>query len=172
MLFCLSYNDQMGTGTRRKRDLNPEDLERLLMRLDPDPVHAWECYDKLRKRLVIFFEHNHCLEAEELAEEVLDRVARKVDSQELQNIRHFAFGIARNVRREASRVGRRKDMTKPLELVDLISVGEDTEDAIIDRIDAERKLDCFLKCMQAFPASERRLVFDYYPIDINPQQRR
>src|SRR5690242_7602920 len=76
MLICLSYNDKMGTGTRRKRDFNPEDLDRLLMRFDPDPVHAWECYDKLRKRLVIFFEHNHCLEAEELAEEVLDRVAR------------------------------------------------------------------------------------------------
>ncbi len=161
------------TETRRRRDFNPEDFERLLIHLDPDPSHAWQCYDKLRKRLVIFFEHNHCLEAEELAEEVLDRVAKKLNSQEIQNIRQFAFGIARNVRREASRTNKRKDMAKPFDLANLISTDENPEDAIIGRIDTERKLYCFLKCIQGLPANERRLIFEYYPTDDgNPEEHR
>ena len=62
------------------------DLTRLLMRLDSDPAKAWEQYRSLRCRLVKFFEWNQCTFPEELADEVLDRVARKPAEEEIRDV--------------------------------------------------------------------------------------
>jgi DNA-directed RNA polymerase specialized sigma24 family protein len=150
-------------GTKRKRETNAEDFRRLLARLDSDPAQAWQAYDTLRQKLVMFFRYHFGLQAEELAEEVLDRIAKKSDSQEIANVAEFALGVARNLRKEAFR---RALLIHPS---DVATAEEgrhpqpDPEDVIISSIDAQRKLECLLKCMRRLDAEDRRLLFQYYP---------
>ena len=80
---------------------NPEGLTRLLLRLDPDVTRAWEKYEDIRRRLVKFFEWNQCTGAEDLADQVLDRVAAKANSEEIQEVANYCFGVARFVCLEA-----------------------------------------------------------------------
>jgi hypothetical protein len=85
----------------RSQSRNPEQLSRLLLRLDPDVAHAWERYADIRNRLAKFFEWNHCLRSEDLADEVLDRVAAKPDSEEIREVEKYSLGVARFVCLEA-----------------------------------------------------------------------
>jgi hypothetical protein len=89
-------------GMKRKRAADPEDFRRLLRRLSSDPLEAWQAYETLRQKLIMFFAYHYCSQAEELAEDVLDRIAKKSDSYEITNVIEFAFGVARNVRKEVS----------------------------------------------------------------------
>jgi len=152
-----------GSAIRRKREVNPEDFRRLLARLDPDPAQAWQAYYTLRKKLVLFFEHSCNTDAEDLAEEALDRIAKKADSYEIENVVEFAFGVARNLRREAFR---QQAVWQPMNDAagdQLAARGPDPEKAIVENIDNERKLKRLLKCMERLSASERRLLLEYYP---------
>ena len=58
--------------------LGSEPFEALLLRLGSDRETAGERYLQLRQRLVAVFEYRHCPRPEELADETLDRVARRL----------------------------------------------------------------------------------------------
>lgn len=151
-----------GSAVRRKREATPEDFKRLLARLHPDPAQAWQAYYTLRRKLVLFFEHNGNFEAEELAEEALDRIAKKSDSYEIESVSEFAFGVARNLRREAFRE-RAAWLPMPDTGNEFAARERDPETAIIGNLDAEKKLKRLAKCLQQLPIKERKLVLEYYP---------
>jgi DNA-directed RNA polymerase specialized sigma24 family protein len=147
---------------RRKREASIEDLRRLLGRLSSDPAEAWQAYDTLRQKLILFFEYHCRSQAEEFADEVLDRMAKKSETYEITNVVEFAFGVARNLRKEAAR----KALAVPLaDSADRVSSDENPEAAIVDKIDSEQKLQCFLKCLRRLNAVDRELLFHYYPIE-------
>ena len=158
-------------GSRERREIQAEDFRRLLARLDADPVHASEAYERLRADLVRFFNRNqNHLEAEELADKALDEVARKPDSYEIKNVYHFAIGVARYLQMEKSRRGGAN-----IHMVDNQSVADleqDPENAALQRIDHTRRLACFARCMQALKAEERWLVLEYYPADSGDLEER
>lgn len=159
-------------AVRRKREANPEEFKRLLARLDPDPKAAWAAYYALRQKLVVFFEHNRHTEAEELAEEALDRIAKKTESYEIENVAEFAFGVARNLRREAFRQTAGKVSITDRE-TDIASKEDDPESAIVESIDAQRNVQVFRGCLRQLPPTERELILAYYPMDSeNLEQRR
>src|SRR5258708_13203074 len=74
--------------------LKPEEFENLLARLDPDASRAAQEYELLRRKLVKLFERKKCLSPDELADETIDRVARKLEKQEIHDIASFACGVA------------------------------------------------------------------------------
>jgi len=136
----------------------------LLARLDPDPTKAWQAHEVLRKKLVAYFEYNHHLEAEELAEEALDRIAKRADLQTLGNVVEFAFGIARNLCKEhLRRASRRADIPDLEAMSDTENGNGNAEDAILARISEERQLRCFHRAIQSLSAEEREMVRRYYP---------
>jgi DNA-directed RNA polymerase specialized sigma24 family protein len=136
----------------------------LLARLDPDPLKAWQAHEDLRRKLIAYFEYNHHVEAEELAEEALDRIAKRPDLQTLGNVVEFAFGVARNLRKENLRQTSRRIDIPDLEAVeDTMRWHGSAEDAILDRISEERKRQCFYRCMQFLSVEEREMVRRYYP---------
>ena len=138
----------------------------LLARLDPDPVKAWEAHEDLRKKLIAYFEHNHFPDPDELAEEALDRIAKRPDVQSLQNIVEFAFGVARNLRKESLRKASQRAEVPDMELIEDTSRGNGSlEDAVINRLSEARKLQCFQKSMQNLSAEERAMVRRYYPAE-------
>src|SRR6266849_5581847 len=58
--------------------LRQEDFERLLSWFDPDPERAGVAYEKIRWRLIAILASRGCRVPEELADDTLDRVARRV----------------------------------------------------------------------------------------------
>jgi hypothetical protein len=147
-----------------KRTVSAEDFRRLLRRLDPEPERAWQAYDGLRSKLITFFERMRDVDAVELAEEVLDRVAKKDELYEIRNAAEFAFGVARNLRREAQRKAcARIDVPDLAALEDPRERG--LENALIDKIEDERRRGCVLTCLDCWREEDRRLLLAYYPLD-------
>ncbi len=140
-----------------------EALSGLLVCLDADVGKAWMQYELIRRRLVKFFECYRCWPAEEYADEVLDRIAKRPDIQQIRDIASFAVGVARNLRFEGHK------RTQRMEYLDGSPAGADAlpdphdyQRDIVEQIDEEVRLECLNKCLAEMPAGERNLVLDYY----------
>lgn len=57
-------------------------------------------YESMRSRLTIFFQSKQCMYADDLVDTVLDRVAIKIETVEVENMSAYIFGVAKNVYRE------------------------------------------------------------------------
>ena len=139
------------------------DLNRLLMRLDSEPANAWEKYRGLRCRLVKFFEWNQCASPEELADEVLDRVSRKPQDEEIRDVTEFVIGVARNLRLEAykksQRVSHIEDWPGGQES---LADPRDHEHEIVADLDQQSRLACLRECLENMKLADRELALDYY----------
>ena len=84
--------------------LNPEQFEVLLKQLSPDRDLAGAKYEQLRRRLVTILTYRGCTHPEEVADETMDRVARRLaevaPGSEIGDSTRFVFGVAWNVARE------------------------------------------------------------------------
>jgi DNA-directed RNA polymerase specialized sigma24 family protein len=131
-------------------DLSEDAFSRLLARLNGDPAQAGEEYEKLRARLIYFFERKGCRIPAELGDETINRVARKIEEgQEIKDVFKFSFGVARLVLLE------HWDDPKRCweELDERLSSPRSAE-----REFAEHKLKCMEKCLQALSPEERDLI--------------
>jgi RNA polymerase sigma factor (sigma-70 family) len=151
------------TASVSDRGRSPEDLKRLLLRLDSDVTRAWEKYEDIRRRLAKYFEWNQCTGPEDLADEVLDRVAAKSDGQHIREVDKYSFGVARFICLEAHKKMHRETHS------DDLPGGENTlSDAyrqsteIVDRLYRERRLDCLRQCLARLAPADRDLVIQYY----------
>src|SRR5690349_8222098 len=140
---------------------NAEDLHRLLSRLHTDSERAWEEYEELQQKLIAFFDHNGCgAEAEELADEVLDRIARKPESFEIISIGKYAHKVASNVLREH---WRRKKRHTSLDADKFPGKSSNVEAGIIEGIYNKEKNQRFIDIMRRLTGEERELLLKYYP---------
>jgi RNA polymerase sigma factor (sigma-70 family) len=149
------------------------DLKRLLWRLDPDPTRAWEKYEGIRRRLAKYFEWNQCTGSEDLADEVLDRVAAKSDNQEIRELDKYFFGVARFVCLEAHKKMRRETCSEELRGGE--NAWPDIHDRsaeIVDKLYQDRRLACLRKCLGNLPPGDRHLVIQYYSAEENPKALR
>ena len=85
---------------RRDWTLSPEALGRFLLVLDQDVAVAGRKYELLRDKLIRLFEWRGCLFAEDLADETINRVVRKLDQgTDLsgQDVPRYSAGVAYRV---------------------------------------------------------------------------
>lgn len=127
-------------------------LEALLLRLDADREEAGAQYEKLRQRLIRYFRWEHGGEPEDLADETLNRVARKLAGGEaIESVERYSAGVARLLLREtATRIKRRELALKKM-------VSPETEAAA----DAGAMM-CLDGCLAALTAEQRQLIVRYY----------
>lgn len=93
------------------RPVAGEPLRRLLQRLGPSEDAAGDAYEALRRLLCRYFEVRAAVDAEGLADQVLDRVARRLcDGVDIGEVAAYARGVARLVLLES----RRHATTDPL----------------------------------------------------------
>src|SRR5215475_9814476 len=87
------------SSPEKERDLTPQAFAKLLAKLSVDPENAGVQYEELRRRLIKFFEWRGSFFPEELADETLNRTARKIDKGEEieKNVIALALGVARFV---------------------------------------------------------------------------
>jgi hypothetical protein len=155
----------------RDHDYGRADLDRLLARLDSERTIAWEKYRDLRRRLVKFFEWNQCTFSEELADEVLDRVARKPKDEEIRDVTEYVIGIARYVRLEDGKRSKREFHFEdsPGGTESLAEPG-DLEQEIVGELDQQSNIDCLRECLGSLRAPDRTLVLDYYSAEEEKQK--
>ena len=144
-------------------DQKRTDLKRLLLRLDANLTVAWEKYRGLHSRLTKFFEWNQCPSPEELAEVVLDRVARKHENEEIRDVSEFVIGVARNVLREAYKKSRRVSHIEDTPGgEESLAEGRDREDEIVSGLDHQNRLEALRECLDGLKPADRALALDYY----------
>ena len=155
------------TGGREDRT----DLNCLLARLDSDPANAWEKYNSLRTRLVKFFDWNRCGSSEELADEVLDRVARKPQDEEIRDIHEFVIGVARNIRLEAYKKNQRESHLEDRPGGSEALAGSlDLESEMVADLDLQKNLACLRECLGTMRPADRALALDYYSAEDEKQK--
>jgi DNA-directed RNA polymerase specialized sigma24 family protein len=129
--------------------LTKESFDALLSWLDRDLDSAARKYELIRTRLIKIFVCRGCLESEHLADETIDRVARKLKEIEKtftgEPARYF-YGVANKVHLEYLR---RKPPPPPPPPPD-------------DSDEVEREYDCLERCMQKLSSDNRELVLQYY----------
>jgi len=143
------------TAIKTRWQLTQNAFDRLLAAFSPDRDEAGEKYLLLRGNLVNFFELRGISRAEEAADEVLNRLARKLEAGETpENPRTYALGIARMVALEFRRI---PEQTAPEEMPEIETAPPD--DAAETE---EEKLKCLGKCLGELPAENREIIVGYY----------
>jgi DNA-directed RNA polymerase specialized sigma24 family protein len=131
------------------QSLKQEDFDRLLIWLDPDPECAGMMYEKIRWRLTAILTSRGCRVAEELADDTIDRVARRVVDIQQTYVGEKAIyflGVMNNVHHEYLK---RPIMPGPLEVDD-------------DGEARERTHVCLDQCLDNLTPHSRRLIEQYY----------
>jgi hypothetical protein len=138
--------------------LRREQFDALLQRLATDRELAGKRYEQLRSRLLSLFEYRGCAHAEELADETLDRAARRLreigDEFVGSDPARFVFGVAWNVAHESFR--RRVTMPLPDTWEGAVAAPLPAEE------DPERESACLDLCLQRLGPTERALVLGYF----------
>ena len=134
---------------KKLRDLRQEDFDRLLDWLDPDRERAGVTYEKIRWRLVAILASRGCLSPEELADETIDRVARRVaDIQETYagDKAVYFLGVMNNVHHEYLRRPSLPRLVEPATDVDT----------------KEQVYTCLDNCLDKLAPYSRQLIQNYY----------
>jgi RNA polymerase sigma factor (sigma-70 family) len=132
--------------------LTQEAFDRLLSWLDANRDEAGRKYETIRTRLIKIFTCRGCHEAEELADETINRVAAKLDSIVDEYVGDpvlYFYGVAHKIHLEYLR---RRPVPQVFDIAD--SSEED-----------EKELDCLDDCVQKLAPNQRQLVLDYYQED-------
>jgi len=145
---------------KEKWTLDQKALDAFLRHLDPDRERAGEKYESLRQKLLTFFRCNNCWHGEDLADEAINRVIRRLD--EIRDLRPFIKGVARTVALEYHQKAKQVKETTPADFAELAqSVTGDPE----HELEVERRLRCIDSCMPLLQANERELITQWYSYD-------
>jgi len=144
----------------RNAELREQTFRRLLAWLDQGVNTNGQSYLAIRKRLFGYFDRKNCLHADELADETLNRVARRLDEEggniETEIPAKYCYIVARFVFMEYLR-------TNEKDIAALDDIGRQANAmSPEDRDRKERMLECLDRCSAKLEASQRELIFGYY----------
>ena len=137
---------------RKLQALKQEDFERLLRWLDPDPDRAGELYEKVRWRLIAILASRGCHIPEELADETIDRVARRVADicdNYVGDKGIYFLGVMNNVHHEYLKLPVLRPVVEPREDVEA----------------RERIHACLDRCLDKLAPHSRQVIERYYADD-------
>jgi DNA-directed RNA polymerase specialized sigma24 family protein len=145
------------------KGLTKEEFDLFLSKLHPDREIAGGEYILLWQKLFIFFQSRSCPLADELVDETLNRVAKKIaGGEEPRNILAYCHGFAKNVWLEY--------LKKP-------GVNRGTFDEIpptpsigIDEINRKERQKCLFGCLQKLHIDDARLLIEYWYHEDRPNR--
>jgi DNA-directed RNA polymerase specialized sigma24 family protein len=153
--------DQESPPGRKPWQLDRAALDALLLTLAPDREVAGCKYEELRDRLINLFAWEHCEAPDNLADEVLNRLARKVmQGAVIPHLDRFAFGIARLVIQEE----KRKQQNRRAVLREFQAAGKANGSDL-------QSMAAIENCLAALPPDRRNMIERYYGADRNALAR-
>ena len=164
-LRAAGASREEGRATRQAgRELGAASFHLLLSKLAADPAAAAERYERLRSRLVLFFLRHLLATPEDLADQVIDRLARRLtEGEPIASLEAYALGVARFVLKEQIPVQRRD-----VSLTDVFfanTFGQNTTQDREEREWADRheeQLDAMQACLDRLPRADADLLTSYY----------
>ena len=150
--------------------LNSASFDKLLAELDTDRNSAGSLYEQLRLRLVRFFDWHGCAFADELADETLDRVARRLAEGELVlNLPSYCFGVARRLLWEVlGQHGLQPALWMPKNHAQNLAEERFYMAARLRSQESracELQFACLEVCLQQLAPADRELLLQYYETD-------
>lgn len=139
----------MNSSPRKGWVLTQESFDELLAWLNPHREQAGRKYEDIRNRLIRIFMHRGCTVSEELADETINRVARKVHEIKVDYVGDpalYFYGVARNVY-----IDHVKQRPEPPSVIPVEELEE-----------LEPEYDCLEKCLGELTPQNRELVLEYY----------
>jgi DNA-directed RNA polymerase specialized sigma24 family protein len=126
-------------------------FDRMLSWLDADREEAGKKYEKIRRRLIEIFASRGCREAEDLADEAINRVARK--SQDIAegyvgDPAYYFYAVAKKILLEYWKV---KPPTEAPPTPEQVPAEE-----------IEREHVCLEQCLGHLPTQDRELILQYH----------
>ncbi len=140
-------------------------FDRLLSHLANEPEQAAREYEAIRHALLVFFDMRGVSDSAALADEALDRMARRLDQGEVVELpRAYARGIARNL---ACEWYRQRDRERAL------AESHRTLAAVAASPDpTEARVACLERCLKRLPEQTRALIVGYYQGGGHGKERR
>ena len=144
----------MKSATVTKWQLTETTFNKLLAALAEDRETAGEKYLQLKKNLVRFFETRGFNAADDAADEVFNRLARKLETEQIENVNTYALGIARMLTLELRKSPEQK-FSNELPEIGVLPVDEEREEQ-------DEKLKCLDKCLNELSLENREIIVGYY----------
>ena len=141
--------------------LTPRAFDRLLNWLDEGTNSEGEKYLEMRRRLIAYFDRKNCSAPDELADETLSRVARRIDEEdsiESEATARYCYIVARFVFMEHLRY-----MEKNEEMLDEVRRQPTRLDHSDDtHEEREKRFSCLERCTGKLESANRELIIRYY----------
>lgn len=136
------------TTTGKGWVLTQEAFDALLGWLDPDRERAAKRYEEIRRRLIRFFNGRRCTTAEDIADETLNRVARKVQEGLVYtgDAAPYFYAVAHNVYLEHLKQKPHVSPPPPPPATE----------------DVEREHACLELCLERLQPRSRELIREFY----------
>lgn len=156
-------NSVMAVGSQKSWPRSPNAFHQLLHWLDEGVDSRGEKYLDIRRRLVHYFDRKNCLSPDELADETLNRVARRlaeVGAMQDSSPARYCYIMARFVFLEYQRRPGRSEVSLE-ELPDCkkgLAASQPNQE-----VEAQgKRLTCLETCLNHLDADHRRLILEYY----------
>lgn len=138
--------------------MQKETFKELLNLLSPDEAQAAVEYQNLHQRLTRFFDWNNAQDPMALADETLDRLAKRAAesamSEGVRNVSAFALGVARHILQEEAR--------RQLKMTEINQHWRSMELARAQDAGSEAIEDALHHCLEKMQPERRRLIEAYY----------
>lgn len=152
---------------RPKKDwkITSDAFQNLLKWLDEGTDSEGRRYLEMRQRLVSFFDRKNCLSPGELADETLNRVARRIEEEgsiESETPAKYCYITARFVFMEYLRGSEKRSVSfeeMPPGVRDgHLKTGKESDEKRLK----EKMLDCLEKCTGKLEEAKREIILNYY----------
>jgi DNA-directed RNA polymerase specialized sigma24 family protein len=148
-------------GQKKNWTLTQTALQRFLVWIDEGTGAGGEKFLELRRRLVAYFDRKNCLNADELADETLNRIARRLEEEgtiQTEAPPKYCYVVARFVFQEQLRERKRESLMAQ-EIERRSRIESDSTEAAEQR---ERQLNCLEQCTEKLSAVNREIITQYY----------
>jgi DNA-directed RNA polymerase specialized sigma24 family protein len=155
----LSFQDMT---PKKNWTLTSEAFERLLNWLDEGSKSDGQKYLEMRRRLVSYFDRKNCMAPDELADETLNRVARRLEEEgviESETPARYCYIVARFVFMEYLRATQ-----KDSAVLDEVGRQPHSHNPVGNEADAENEkmLNCLQLCTGKLEPRQREMITRYY----------
>ena len=162
LVKIMSDSPVQRLSPKKEWTLAPAAFRRLLQWLDEGTDSAGQKYLEMRQLLVAYFDRKSCAAPDELADETLNRVARRLIEEgaiESETPAKYCYIVARFVFLEHLREAQKA--TAVLDEIRRQRHGNDSTAAVVDD-DKEKMLDCLERCASKLEPVNRELITRYY----------